>query len=658
MSDPTAGPASGSSAVPMRCCNGSTTLTGIAVFLVVMTVAMTIQSSRAAQPEADGILAVKERVEALEATLAEGRPKRAAADFQAVADSLAGVLNQPRPPAGAKVLQDRLRRIRDTLELEGLDVSVLTVPVARPAGRERPPAKPVDAVVGSGPPGFTRPSTPTGPAVSFSRDVAGMLVRSCGGCHVRGRKGNFQMASFDALAKSGMVQAGDAQSSRLVEVIRSGDMPRGGGSVAAHDMAMLMKWIDAGAVFDGAEATTPLESLATAAPPVAGQGQAGPAVKVPAARPPVDGVSFAFDIAPVLLEHCGGCHGGRRPRGELRMQSHESLLRGGESGEVVLPGKGSESLLVRKLTGMKIDGQRMPLGKPPLPDDVVAMIKRWIDEGAALDLLTPTASLETLAAAGRAAKLSHEALREVRFTAGAKFWKRAIPDEEGVAVRRDDVVVIGNLPAEELTAVAEEAQAMATSLRGKIGFPEGQPLAKGSCVLCVCQKSADYSSFWQTILSMERPRELACHSGLTGDVLYGAFLVPKEGLDASKADVSGMLAEQLATAAWLSRGAPEWFSVGAGRVAAATLAPKSPRILAWNASKNVTSLPSAAAFLGPDIDPEERARVAHEFISVVAGRGGLSGMARAIGGSTGFEAAFTKTFGSSPEAVYTRWAGR
>jgi hypothetical protein len=650
--------------IPSRRAHRSCAAAALVVALVAaVSMAPNRAADEAAKSTSEGINNVKQRVESLEATLAEGRPKRVATDFTAVADSLAAILAEPRPPAGARVLQDRLRKLKDSLELEGIDVSDLSVPVAKPAAKERPTLKPSAMAAKDDQPGFTRPPTPVGPGVSFSRDVAPMLVRSCGGCHVRGRKGNFQMASFDALKKSGMVQAGSAQASRLVEVIQSGDMPRGGGGVPPHDMAMLMKWIDAGAGFDGADPTAPLESLAAAGPAAANAGPpqpAKPTTPVAAARPPANGVSFAFDIAPVLLESCGGCHGGRRPRADLRIESHESLLRGGESGEAIVPGKGADSLIIRKLTGMNIDGQRMPLGKSALPDDVIAKIKRWIDEGAALDMLMPSTTLENLAAAGRAAKLSHEDLRDVRFAAGPKFWARAIPDESGEAVRRDDVLVIGNLPGEELAVVADKAQAIADRLREDLGFPAGQPLTKGSCVLCACRKSYDYASFWQTILSMERPKDFACHSGLSGDVLYGVFLAPKEGLDAAEADVTAMLAEQLATAAWLSRGAPEWFAVGAGRLTAARIAPKAPRVLSWTATKNRPSPPPAEAFLGRDIDPDDRARVAAHFVASLAGRDKLAAMARALGerADGGFDAAFAGVFGGSPDAAYRGWAGK
>lgn len=73
------------------------------------------------------------------------------------------------------------------------------------------------------------------------------------------------MASYEMLMRSGMVQPGVGNASRLVEVILSGDMPRGGGKVSPADLGMLMRWIDAGAVFDGGNRATPLEALAKGA---------------------------------------------------------------------------------------------------------------------------------------------------------------------------------------------------------------------------------------------------------------------------------------------------------------------------------------------------------------------------------------------------------
>lgn len=341
------------------------------------------------------------------------------------------------------------------------------------------------------------------------------------------------------------------------------------------------------------------------------------------------------------------------------MGNYAALLRGGESGSPIVPGKGSDSLLVRKLLGMRIEGQRMPLGKPPLSESVIAMIRRWIDEGAALDVLTPEASLENLAAAGRAAKLPHEALRDLRYSAGGKFWSRAIPDEQGITARREDVFVVGNLSQSEIEEVADRAEKMVRKLHDEYGLDDGEPLSKGGCVLCVGRKNYDYSSFWQTILGKEKPDGFVCHAGLSGDVLYGACVVPKEGLEAAD-DFAAELAEQLATAAWLSRGAPEWFAVGAGKIAAGKLAPKAASVVAATGPKAAApSPPPANVFLGSDIEPQERAAVARRFVGDLAARGKLAALVAAMKKSgtapDGFSRAFAGVFGGSPEAVYAAW---
>jgi hypothetical protein len=78
---------------------------------------------------------------------------------------------------------------------------------------------------------------------------------------VTGKKGDFHIPTYAALARSGVVQPGVGQASRIVEVIVSGDMPRGGGKVAAADLATLVKWIDMGAPYDGGDPTLPLAAI-------------------------------------------------------------------------------------------------------------------------------------------------------------------------------------------------------------------------------------------------------------------------------------------------------------------------------------------------------------------------------------------------------------
>jgi hypothetical protein len=134
--------------------------------------------------------------------------------------------------------------------------------------------------------------------------------------------------------------------------------------------------------------------------------------------PPVSkitGVTFAKDIRPILQASCVKCHGDQRPKGELTLKTLEGVLKGGKDGQVVVPGKSQESLLV--IAAAQIDdetamppkrgrggpggrggqggqqgrggargpgGRGGPGGPPakPLTPEQVGLIRAWIDQGA------------------------------------------------------------------------------------------------------------------------------------------------------------------------------------------------------------------------------------------------------------------------------------
>ena len=55
---------------------------------------------------------------------------------------------------------------------------------------------------------------------------------------------------------------------------------------------------------------------------------------------------FEQNVRPLLAEKCYSCHGDKKQKGGLRLDSIEAILKGGESGPAVVPGKPNESLLV------------------------------------------------------------------------------------------------------------------------------------------------------------------------------------------------------------------------------------------------------------------------------------------------------------------------
>lgn len=86
--------------------------------------------------------------------------------------------------------------------------------------------------------------------------------------------------------------------------------------------------------------------------------------------------SFA-DVDKVLKAHCTRCHGAGAASGGLRLDSFESLMKGG----VVTPKNSKGSILMHRLRG---EGglPRMPMGFTALSDRELGLVAAWIDAGA------------------------------------------------------------------------------------------------------------------------------------------------------------------------------------------------------------------------------------------------------------------------------------
>ena len=93
-------------------------------------------------------------------------------------------------------------------------------------------------------------------------------------------------------------------------------------------------------------------------------------------------VDYAVEVRPILAQHCYQCHGATHPKHGLRLDTAAFTLKGGKSGPAIQPGKSSDSLLVQVISGTHKDITRMPYKKPPLSDVQIALVRRWIDEGA------------------------------------------------------------------------------------------------------------------------------------------------------------------------------------------------------------------------------------------------------------------------------------
>ena len=86
---------------------------------------------------------------------------------------------------------------------------------------------------------------------------------------------------------------------------------------------------------------------------------------------------FQKRVAPLLQRRCLSCHSGAEPKGEFSLQTAEAALSGG----YIEPGEASDSHLVELIT--PVDGRaEMPKDADPLTPVEIAVIRKWIDEGA------------------------------------------------------------------------------------------------------------------------------------------------------------------------------------------------------------------------------------------------------------------------------------
>ncbi len=104
-----------------------------------------------------------------------------------------------------------------------------------------------------------------------------------------------------------------------------------------------------------------------------------------AAEPQPDQAGLDFfekKIRPVLIQHCYECHSAdtKNLKGSLLLDSKQGLLKGGDSGTALVPGKPAESLLLETLRYGEDSYQMPPKGK--LSDEVIANFEKWIAMGA------------------------------------------------------------------------------------------------------------------------------------------------------------------------------------------------------------------------------------------------------------------------------------
>ena len=100
------------------------------------------------------------------------------------------------------------------------------------------------------------------------------------------------------------------------------------------------------------------------------------------------------DIAPILVRNCIACHNQKKSESKYVMTTFAQLAKGGKQGEgiTLAAGKPDDSYFLDVV--LPDADPRMPYKLDPLPDAEIALLGRWIAEGARVRRHEPQGGLD------------------------------------------------------------------------------------------------------------------------------------------------------------------------------------------------------------------------------------------------------------------------
>ncbi|MES2794034.1 MAG: c-type cytochrome domain-containing protein [Planctomycetota bacterium] len=183
-------------------------------------------------------------------------------------------------------------------------------------------------------------------------------------------------------------------------------------------------------------------------------------------------ITYTDHILPILRAKCAACHSADQAKGGLVVDSYTGLMAGGASGEVVTGGDVDGSRLYDLITHKAEPS--MPPKEPKMPDEQLAMFKKWIEGGA----------LETLDSKAKIKKPSFT-LGTAAISTGKPEGPPPMPenlptDPPIVSPRGNAVTAMAASPWAPLIAISSHKQVLLYNtqelrLVGVLPFPEGQP---------------------------------------------------------------------------------------------------------------------------------------------------------------------------------------
>lgn len=182
-------------------------------------------------------------------------------------------------------------------------------------------------------------------------------------------------------------------------------------------------------------------------------------------------ITYEDHVKPILRQHCALCHNRDDATNDLAVDSYGALMQGGAGGTAVEPGDPGASRLLKLIAHE--EEPHMPPEQERLPDDVIEVVRKWIDGGA----------LEN--SSSKAKPKKKQMVAAVSTDTGAPVGEPAMPaglskDVVVYTERGTATTAVACSPWAPLVAIGSQSQIVlyhteTSELLGVLPFPEGTP---------------------------------------------------------------------------------------------------------------------------------------------------------------------------------------
>ena len=510
--------------------------------------------------------------------------------------------------------------------------------------------------------------------VSFEQDIAPVLKANCVRCHgTEQASAMLRLDTYSNMSRGGRsgplaIPRRPLQSLLMARIMSPNEqqrMPRGGTKLPDAEIALLGRWIEQGAAFDGENKDAPIgDSTVPKKPPV----------KVVMATGS-ETVSFKKDIAPFVVNICANCHSAPTPNGGFTVTTFEQLLSGGDSGRTIVPGNPDGSYIIDLV--LRQDPMKMPGGQAQLKRSQAVALETWVREGAHFDGTDPKAPLRSLVPTeaemetARLRSLTDAELAQQRSQQAVDLWKRVSPREPGTSITTTNLIVHGNAPEARLQELGDWGETHITTLAERYKLPAGEKPWKGRLIVFVGKDRFDYEEFNTVLMNGRRtPRSVSGHALVTPNFETAYVAMHDVGDESTDDSLSAQhLLNSLLSQAMLNRdGAqlPDWLRQGFGMIESG-VPPTSgfvKKIPARAASAIATITDPGKIFDDGTFAPDEVGPVGYLLVRYLISNGGLPKLqllAQELRSNGNVGRAIQQVYGSTPASLgqaFIRSGGR